>query len=264
MTIGTFDDELEAALRYDDQAGRLGKPVNFPEEGTLQKKAMKWGSASAAALASPRSPTLKDGEIIAQIKKKSRRTTKKYASCLSSSLLSSPASSALESTSELSVEDACSSSILTAKQEDSNKFLSSQKKLMGVNFDKTRSVGSQWRARIRVNGVRRVLGSFASAKEAARAYDDEAVRHGMETNYKAKLPSNTSSLVEKDDDSSKMDSISTSAISQSSEGHTFSESKQKEFPPTVSSISALNTKPSVVSSAEKEEGTGCHRRVLRH
>ena len=53
MTIGTFDDELEAALRYDDQAGRLGKPVNFPEEGTLQKKAMKWGSASAAARRPP-------------------------------------------------------------------------------------------------------------------------------------------------------------------------------------------------------------------
>ena len=62
VTIGTFSDELEAALRYDEQAARLGKPVNFPEDGTNQKKASKWGSASAAALASPRSSFLQHDE----------------------------------------------------------------------------------------------------------------------------------------------------------------------------------------------------------
>lgn len=43
-----------------------------------------------------------------------------------------------------------------------------------------RHVPNLWRARIKANGVERIIGYFPTASEAARAYDAEAVRlHGV-------------------------------------------------------------------------------------
>ena len=39
-TLGYFDDEKEAACKYDEQATLIGRPVNFPKEG--QEKAKKY------------------------------------------------------------------------------------------------------------------------------------------------------------------------------------------------------------------------------
>ena len=42
--IGYFDDELEAATRYDTHAAIHGKPVNFPREGMNDRQAYKNGT----------------------------------------------------------------------------------------------------------------------------------------------------------------------------------------------------------------------------
>ena len=44
--FGPFATELEAAKKYDEECAALGRPVNFPVEGSDQKQAVK-GSASA-------------------------------------------------------------------------------------------------------------------------------------------------------------------------------------------------------------------------
>ena len=45
--IGYFNDEVEAALRYDETAALNGKPVNFPRAGRNERQAYKNGSKKA-------------------------------------------------------------------------------------------------------------------------------------------------------------------------------------------------------------------------
>ena len=167
VTIGTFSDELEAALRYDEQAARLGKPVNFPEDGTNQKKASKWGSASAAALASPRSSFLQHDE---SLKGKRGRGKKRAAKTTSQS------QNAAYPPTPFAADPAALADILSEDEVTTKKYT-------GVSQDKTRSPGHQWRVRIQLGGKRRIIGSYASEDEAARAYDVEAAKYGLKLNF---------------------------------------------------------------------------------
>lgn len=177
MTIGTFSDELEAALRYDQQAARLGKAVNFPEEGTTQKKATKWGSASAAALASPRSSFLQTNESLSSEssgnrgkKRRAKPEDQGHAKITPSSMLAVPATAAT-TTSAYST----SSEAILFEEKDG--------RVVSVCYDMTRADGHERRARIQLGGVRRIIGSFGSREEAARAYDSEAISCGMKPNF---------------------------------------------------------------------------------
>jgi hypothetical protein len=49
---------------------------------------------------------------------------------------------------------------------------------LGVNWDKRYG---KWKASIRVNDKKKILGYFDSEVDAARAYNLEAVKHGRDT-----------------------------------------------------------------------------------
>src|SRR4030067_58710 len=48
-------------------------------------------------------------------------------------------------------------------------------RFLGVHFDRTRKT-NQWKAEINVNKVRKLLGGFSSEVEAARVYEEAALR----------------------------------------------------------------------------------------
>jgi hypothetical protein len=155
--LGSFDDEAEAARKYDEHAGRIVRATNFPLPGA-QEAADKIKDA-VAPLKKPRNLVGVDSSLIApSLSKNSDK----------SNLLLAQPPMILSGSSSSSMQPPPAVSTRAGKTS----------RFKGVS----RCYGGQWIAQIKINNVRKNLGIFEDEEEAARKYDEHAARIGRATN----------------------------------------------------------------------------------
>jgi hypothetical protein len=189
--LGSFEDEKEAACKYDEQAALNNKPVNFPQhEGQEQAvKPAPHRDRSKVPDVTRRSKFVgvtwnkshKKWEAYIQINGKLKRLgyfdDEKEAACKydeQAAVLNRPVNFPQHEGQEQAVKPAPMKDL--SKVQD----VTRRSKFVGVNWHKR---SKKWKAEIRIDGKKKFLGYFNDEKEAACKYDEQAALLNKPVNF---------------------------------------------------------------------------------
>ena len=167
--LGTFEDEEEAARRYDDAAAPLGRALNFPAAGQIQAVGFSKRDTPAPKKvpfpvvgAVSQDPAFSQQALPSMSSGPSRKKHRKDHSELPRSSIGACA---------ISPND--NFVFKGPPRSETSKF-------RGVSWHEP---AKKWRTQITVNGKTQRLGCFENEEEAARKYDEHAVAAGKPLNF---------------------------------------------------------------------------------
>jgi hypothetical protein len=188
--LGRFDDEKEAACKYDEQAALLNRPVNFPQHEGQEQAVKKRKDRSKLPHVTRKSKFVgvswyKTGRkwkseigINGERKYLGIFDNEKDAACKydeQAALFNKPVNFPQHEGQEQKVKFARHRKGLS-KLRSATK----QSKFVGVNWHKH---AKKWLARIMIDGTIQNLGSFDDEKEAACKYDEQAALFNKPVNF---------------------------------------------------------------------------------